>query len=384
MTQMNMTPFSQPSAPRRTRTHLLLGILVGLAAGWLLVDRIQGFINDRTPAESRPVTPRGDLAADEKSTIELFERASPSVAYITSITRRRDFFGFNVYEIPQGTGSGFIWDDRGHIVTNYHVIMDAAKVEVTLADQSTWKAEFVGGDPSKDLAVLRISAPQSKLRPIDVGQSNNLRVGQKVFAIGNPFGLDHTLTTGVVSALGRTIPSFNSRTIEGVIQTDAAINPGNSGGPLLDSAGRLIGVNAQISSPSGGSVGVGFAVPVDIVNRVVPQLIRHGRVIRPYLGIRPVPDNYARQARIRGVIIASITAGGGAEAAGLRGSKYSRATNEIILGDIIQKIGDRPVASYDDLMTALEQHKVGDTVTVTFQRGDRLLSTKVHLHAGPQ
>jgi S1-C subfamily serine protease len=352
-----------------------------LLGGWLLVGQIEGFIDRRPNAQPRPVTARGDLAQDEKTTIKLFEEVSPSVVYITSIAHRRGFFGFNIFKIPQGTGSGFIWDTNGHIVTNYHVIREANDVEVTLSDHSTWRAKFVGAEPAKDLAVLRISAPVSKLRPITLGTSKDLRVGQKVFAIGNPFGLDHTLTTGVVSALGRTIPAFNNRDIEGVIQTDAAINPGNSGGPLLDSAGRLIGVNTQIASPSGASAGVGFAVPVDIVNRVVPQLIRHGKVIRPYLGITPVPDHYARQAGIRGVIIAGIADGGGAKAAGLQGTVIS-GRNEISWGDVILKIDDHRISDFDDLLTALEKHKAGDVVTVTFLRNGETRTTKVTLQTG--
>jgi S1-C subfamily serine protease len=358
-----------------------LGLFIGLLAGWLLVGRIQGGVSGGPSAVPRAVTPRGDLADDEKTTIELFERTSPSVAYITSIAHRRDFFGFNVFEIPQGTGSGFVWDKAGHIVTNFHVIMDANAVDVTLADHSKWKATLVGAEPSKDLAVLRISAPASVLVPITVGTSQDLRVGQKVFAIGNPFGLDSTLTTGIVSALGRTISSVDNRTIQDVVQTDAAINPGNSGGPLLDSAGRLIGVNTQIASPSGASAGVGFAVPADTVNRVVPQLITHGRMKRPHLGITVVPAHLARRARIRGVIIGSITPGGGAEAAGLKGTTITRR-EQIIWGDVIQKIDDRGITSFDDLLTALEKHEPGDTVTVTYRRGKRTMSKRVTLQGG--
>ncbi|MCZ6452167.1 MAG: trypsin-like peptidase domain-containing protein, partial [Deltaproteobacteria bacterium] len=225
-------------------------------------------------AAPREITPRGKLSVEESLTIALFRKASPSVVNITTLTVRRDVFTLNLLEIPEGTGSGFVWDNAGHIVTNYHVIQNADVAQVTLADQSTLKARRIGVAPDKDLAVLQIDVAKSRLRPIPIGSSNNLRVGQKVYAIGNPFGLDQTLTTGVISALGREIESVTRRPIRGVIQTDAAINPGNSGGPLLDSAGRLIGVNTQIFSPSGASVGIGFAIPVDTVNRVVPQLIR--------------------------------------------------------------------------------------------------------------
>jgi len=365
---------------RRRLAPILFGLLVGVVAGWFLFSQLGDIIGNRAYAQPREVTPRDQLGADEQATIDLFEQANASVAFITSIAHRRDFFGLNVFEVPAGTGSGFVWDDAGHVVTNYHVIKDANAVEVTLADQSTWKAEFVGADPSKDLAVLRIGADGDDLRPVAVGTSGDLRVGQSVFAIGNPFGLDYTLTTGVVSALGRTIPSFNNRTIAGVIQTDAAINPGNSGGPLLDSAGRLIGVNTQIASPSGASAGVGFAVPVDIVNQVVPQLIAHGRVVRPLLGVHLFDDSISRRLEVEGVLIQSVAAGGGAEAAGLRGTRRSRGGN-IVLGDLITGIEGHAVKNNDDLLTALERFQPGDTVTVEFVRDGAVQTARVRLYA---
>ena len=381
MNDMYTNSHSSPAPARSRRLPLLLGVFIGLLAGWLLVGKIQGFSDGGKSAQPRSVTPRGDLAGDEKATIDLFEQVSPSVVYITSIAHQRDFFSFKVFEVPAGTGSGFIWDNAGHIVTNFHVIKEATVARVTLADHSTWDAKLAGYDASKDIAVLRISAPASRLTPITVGTSGDLRVGQKVFAIGTPFGFDQTLTTGIVSALGRTIPSFKDRNIEGVIQTDAAINPGNSGGPLLDSSGRLIGVNTQIASPSGASAGIGFAVPVDIVNRVVPQLIQHGRVVRPYMGISPLHDRYARQLGQRGVIIAEVSKGGAAEAAGLRGTVISRQ-GEITWGDVIQKVDDRSITTFGDLLTALEEHNAGDTVTVTFTRHGRTQTTNVTLQAG--
>lgn len=228
-------------------------------------------------AQPRAILARGDLAEDEKSTIALFKRSSPSVVHITTMTVRQNRYTRDIQQIPQGTGSGFIWDQDGHIVTNYHVIQGADAARVTLADQSTWQARLVGAYPDKDLAVLVIDAKKDRLPPIPLGTSHDLEVGQKVFAIGNPFGLDHSLTTGVISAVGREIESVTHQPIKEVIQTDAAINPGNSGGPLLDSAGRLIGVNTAIYSPSGAYAGIGFAIPVDEVNRLVPQLIREGR-----------------------------------------------------------------------------------------------------------
>lgn len=366
---------------------LLLGVFVGLLAGWLLV----GFVRDKVGAvqsDPRPVTPRGDLADDERATIELFQNASPSVVYITSLAHRRELFGLNIAEIPQGAGSGFIWDNAGHIVTNFHVIQVANAVEVTLADHSTWRASFVGADPSKDLAVLRIQAPADRLSPLPLGTSSDLLVGQSVFAIGNPFGLDSTLTTGVVSALGRTITSFGSRTIEGVIQTDAAINPGNSGGPLLDSSGRLIGVNTQIFSPSGTNAGIGFAVPVNIVNQVVPQLIKHGRVVRPYLGIVILDDSITRELRRRGllsapgVLINNIVENNAAAQAGLRGTRRA-VDDRIFLGDLITHIDKDAIASQDDLLSALEKHNVGDRVTITYVRDGKTRKTQLTLQPPP-
>lgn len=381
-------PDPPPGTPRKThrRLPLLAGVAIGLVGGTLLVGQINAFMDGRKSATPRSVSPRGDLADDEKATIQRFEEASPSVVFITSLARRRDFF-LNVFEVPAGTGSGFIWDTDGHIVTNYHVIKDASAVNVTLHDQTTWKATLVAHEPGKDLAVLRISAPASRLVPIKLGTSKDLRVGQKVLAIGNPFGLDYTLTTGVVSALGRTIPSFDNRTIDGVIQTDAAINVGNSGGPLLDSAGRLIGVNTQIVSPSGASAGVGFAVPVDTINDVVPQLIAYGRVVRPYLGIIRFEDSIARRLvrhgilKQEGVIIKSVIRGTGADEAGLRGTRTA-GDHGILLGDVILKIDEHRIKSYDDLLTALEKYDGGDTVTVTHLRDGKTRTARVTLQAG--
>jgi S1-C subfamily serine protease len=377
-----------PPPPRRRGGPIFLPVLLGLLAGWLvfnLMERAPGGARvapapgrlKGAAAEPRPVTARGDLAADEKSTIELFERCSPSVVYITSLARRPVNF-FEVTEVPQGAGSGFVWDRQGHVVTNYHVILDAESLVVTLADQSDWKAAVVGVEPDKDLAVLRIGAPEAKLPPILVGTSRDLKVGQKVFAIGNPFGLDETLTTGIVSALGRTIDAVNGRKIQNVVQTDAAINPGNSGGPLLDSAGRLIGVNTQIASPSGASAGIGFAVPVDTVNEVVPQLIAHGRVIRPRLGISPAQEGLLRRLGVSGVLVMVVQQGTGAAKAGLRPTRRG-ADGSVVLGDIIVGVSGKKVANYDDLVTALEKQKIGDTVPVRILRDDREMTVDVTL-----
>ena len=271
-TRGGSTPASH--GPATTVPAWLVAVLL-LAVAFLML-RNAGFlpgISPRAASEPRTVTPRGNLASDEQSTIEIFRKASPTVVHITTLTRRRDRLSLNVTEIPEGTGTGFLYDDAGHVVTNYHVIRSAQAAKVSLADNSSWTAKLVGYEPNKDLAVLKIDAPADRLRKIDIGSSSDLQVGQKVFAIGCPFGLDQTLTTGVISGLGREIESVGGLPIEGVIQTDAAINPGNSGGPLLDSSGRLIGVNTMIVSPSGVYSGVGFAVPVDIVNMVVPELI---------------------------------------------------------------------------------------------------------------
>jgi len=330
-------------------------------------------------APVRAVEPRGPLQPEEQTAISIFEQAKPSVVYITTLVYRRDLFTFNVFEIPQGTGSGFIWDDGGHVVTNFHVIYQAQDVQVSLSDQSVWKAEVVGRAPDKDLAVLKITAPGEKLRPIHVGMSSDLKVGQSVYAIGNPFGLDQTLTTGVISALGREIESLTRRPIQGVIQTDAAINPGNSGGPLLDSAGRCIGVNTAIYSPSGAYAGVGFAVPIDTVNRIVSQLIAFGKVIQPGLGIRYFEDSVARQVGIEeGVLVRDIERGGAAAGAGMMPTRYDRQGN-VVLGDIIVAIDGQTIKTTDDLYKMLESHNVGDEVRVEVLRGNRKRTLAVRL-----
>lgn len=328
---------------------------------------------------SQSVAPT-ELSAEEQATIAVFDRAARSVVFIANTAMQRDPWSFNVFEVPQGSGTGFVWNRQGHIVTNYHVIYGADSITVTLADRTETKAKVVGVDPDHDIAVLQIQAPESALPPVTIGSSQALRVGQKVLAIGNPFGLDHTLTTGVVSALGRTIKSMSNRTIEGVIQTDAAINPGNSGGPLLDSAGRLIGVNTQIVSPSGAFAGIGFAVPVDTVNRIVPELIKHGKLIRPGLGISLVPDAMARRWGVKGVIIGKVGRGSAAERVGLRGARETMG-GRVELGDILLALDGKPVETVEELMDAMEQHKVGDQVTIEYARGNRRLQATVTLQA---
>ena len=319
----------------------------------------------------RAVTPRGPLAADELAQIEVFKRVSPSVVHITTLAESRDLFSRSVQQVPRGTGSGFVWDAQGHIVTNFHVIQGANAATVTLADQSVHRASLVGAFADRDLAVLRIDPPKDKLTPIALGSSRDLLVGQKVYAIGNPFGLDQTLTTGIVSALNREIESFNSRSIRGVIQTDAAINPGNSGGPLLDSAGRLIGVNTQIASPSGASAGIGFAIPVDEVNRIVPRLIRDGRITRPTLGISTASEAVHRALRLpEGVALVRVAPNGPAARAGLLA--FSRAGDgSIVAGDVITAIDDHPIKSLDDMLTELEKHQPGQNVSLSLWRAGR-------------
>ena len=334
-----------------------------------------------TKVTPRAVTPRGDLGEDEKATIKLFEETSPSVVFITTINLRRDFFSTNIYKMPAGTGSGFIWDSDGHIVTNYHVIKGADEAQITLWDQSTWDAKLVGVEPDKDLAVLKIKAPDDRLKPIKIGESKNLLVGQKAFAIGNPFGFDQTLTTGVISALGREIESVTRRPITGVIQTNAAINPGNSGGPLLDSAYRLIGINTAIYSPTGSYAGIGFAVPVDTINRIVPQLIEYGKVIKPGLGINIAPDSFvSTRLNTSGVLILNVIEGGGAEKAGLKATTQS-ANGKISLGDIIKKVEGKNVEDSSDLFRILDAKVVGDTVNVTIDRDGKDLNFEVTLGA---
>ena len=379
-----------PPPPRRRGGPVFVPVLLGLAAGWVAFTLLQrGGIGGPggvapaparlkgAPADARPVAARGDLASDEKATIELFERCSPSVVFITSLARRSVNL-FEMTDVPQGAGSGFVWDRQGHVVTNFHVILNSDSLVVTLADRTDWKATVVGVEPDKDLAVLRIAAPEAKLPPILVGTSRDLKVGQKVFAIGNPFGLDETLTTGIVSALGRTIDAITGRKIQNVVQTDAAINPGNSGGPLLDSAGRLIGVNTQIASPSGASAGIGFAVPVDTVNEVVPQLIAHGRVIRPRLGISPAQEGIVQRLGVSGVLVMTVQEGTGAAKAGLRPTRRG-ADGNIELGDIIVNVAGKKVESYDYLVSVLEKQKIGDAVPVRILRDGKEQTVNVTL-----
>ena len=336
-----------------------------------------------TPARTETPIPLsteaiGTFNKEESATIRLFEVAAPSVVYITTSVVQRNIFTMDATEIPSGTGSGFVWDKEGHIITNFHVIQGADRAQVTFADQTTWDAKVIGAAPEKDLAVLKIDIDANKLKPIPVGNSENLRVGQFAYAIGNPFGLDQTLTTGIVSALGREIESVGGVTIKDVVQTDAAINPGNSGGPLLNSSGELIGVNTAIYSPSGAYAGIGFSIPVDAVKRAVPDLIQFGRINRPTLGIYP-----ARQGglRLEGVLVMEVSEGSAAAKAGLRPTLRDRY-GRIILGDIIVGINDDKIKSYSDLILTLEKYKPGQEVVVKLLREEKEIELNVVLDAG--
>ncbi|KAJ1264149.1 hypothetical protein BS78_09G240700 [Paspalum vaginatum] len=361
------------------------GRVLSSAAGSLIVALASAalILGDPAAASAFVVATPRKLQADELATVRLFQENTPSVVYITNLAVRQDAFTLDVLEVPQGSGSGFVWDKSGHIVTNFHVIRGASDLRVTLADQSVYEAQVVGFDQDKDVAVLSIKAPKDKLRPIPVGVSADLLVGQKVFAIGNPFGLDHTLTTGVISGLRREISSAaTGRPIQDVIQTDAAINPGNSGGPLLDSSGNLIGVNTAIYSPSGASSGVGFSIPVDTVGGIVDQLIKFGKVTRPILGIKFAPDQSVEQLGLSGVLVLDAPPNGPAGKAGLQATKrdpYGR----LILGDIITSVNGTKVTNGSDLYRILDQCKVGETVTVEVLRGDHKEKIPVVLEPKP-
>ena len=313
------------------------------------------------------IAKRKGLNDSELATIKLFEESTPSVAYITTSNVRKDFWSQNVTEIPRGTGSGFVWDEDGHVITNFHVIQGADRAQVTLADQTTWAAILVGYAPEKDLAVLKIDAPDNLLRPIPIGSSDDLLVGQSVYAIGNPFGFDQTLTTGVISALGREINGVDGSIIKDAVQTDAAINPGNSGGPLLDSRGELIGVNTSIYSPSGAYAGIGFSIPVDAVKWVIPELIKHGKILRPTLGIELAPERALSRMGIKGVLVMNVNEKSGAEKAGIKPT-YRDQFGKIILGDVIIGIDKYPIKSRNDLRLILENYKPSDEVKITVLR----------------
>lgn len=377
----------------------LLLVIGGFLAGSAWNNRLASKVNQEAE-ERQPNAIEVNLRTDEKEetsadpdqyddtqlnpeeihTIRLFENAAPSVCFITTSTVRRDYWTRNTMEIPSGTGSGFVWSKQGHIITNYHVIKGANRAQVTLSDQSTWDAVLVGAAPEKDLAVLRIEAPANELVPISRGNSRNLRVGQSVYAIGNPFGLDHTLTTGIVSALGREIKSDSGTPIRDVIQSDAAINPGNSGGPLLDSSGRLIGVNTAIYSPSGASAGIGFSIPVDVVNWVVPELIAYGKVKRPSLGFNWAENHIALRLGLKGALVWSVEENSNAERIGIQPT-YRDRYGRIQLGDVIVKFNGQDISTGDDLLLELEKYDPGDRISLVIMRDSQTYEVDLELES---
>jgi S1-C subfamily serine protease len=366
----------------KLKLSIMAGALVGaLAVGGLVLLR-DGW--SAPPVPDRAVTPRGPLDVDETATISLFERGRDSVVYISTTEKVRDFWSRQPMEVPVGTGSGFIWDEAGDVVTNAHVLADATNATVRLADGRDYPAQLVGYSTLHDIAVLRIKVDFKRPRPVPIGTSADLKVGQKVYAIGNPFGLDWTLTTGIVSALDRSQPTEDGRgVIEHLIQTDAAINPGNSGGPLLDSAGRLIGINASIYSPSGASAGIGFAIPVDTVMRVVPQLIQNGHYTRPSIGIQTdegINQRVMSILGIKGVAVLSVPRGSAGARAGLQALQVSRR-GEIVAGDVITAVNGSAVDSVALLDSKLDDFPVGGRVTLDVWRQGKTTRIEATLQA---
>jgi S1-C subfamily serine protease len=352
-----------------------------------LENKFEAVDHQVTFAETNPETPIPGVSdpskvSDEQNSIEVYRAVAPGVVSIKTSARFEDFFG-REFEEESGSGSGSVIDKQGHILTNYHVIEGASKLTVSFGGDKVYPATIVGGDPDTDLAVIKINASPSELTVVELGDSDKLVVGQKVLAIGNPFGLDRTLTTGVISALQRPIRARNGRLIDAAIQTDASINPGNSGGPLLDKYGRMIGINSQILSPAGGSVGIGFAIPVNIAKRVVPQLIQFGEVRRPKLGalLRSVEDLIQRGYRLpveSGLVILQVLPNGSADLAGLRG-----VTPDGYLGDIILSIDGQKMTSIDDLYRFLDKKQVGDTVQVEIYRNGKTVTVPMKLTTLP-
>ena len=367
-----------------TRTRSLS--VLAFAAAWLLsLIAYEAVANELwrsstfdANAAPRTVAEARDLLPEEKATISLFESTSPSVVHIETTELRRQLFSRRVAESPQGTGSGFVWDARGYIVTNYHVVRGSERIFVSGNGFTRELAQVVGVDPVTDLAVVKIDTPPGGLQPLPVGRSEDLQVGQNVYAIGNPFGLDQTLTRGVISGIDREIISVSGTTIRDVIQTDAAINPGNSGGPLLDSSRRLIGVNTAIQSPTGASAGVGFAVPVDTVNRVIPQIIRQGSPDRPTLGVWLAPDRWTFQQGIPGVVLSEVSSDGPAGRAGLRGLSQN-SNGQIVLGDVVRAINGKPVRTEDEFRLQLTSYAPGERVQLLVERDGERREVEVEL-----
>ncbi len=330
------------------------------------------------------------LTEEERNNIAVYEKVADGVVNVTSTVVQMDFF-FNAFP-SQGSGSGSIIDTKGHILTNHHVAANAQKLEVTLADGSKWPAKLIGSDPDNDLAVIKIDAPKEKLKVISMGDSKNLKIGQKVLAIGNPFGLERTLTTGIISSLGRTIRSEVGNLMEDIIQTDAAINPGNSGGPLLNSEGEIIGINSAIVSPTGGSVGIGFAIPVNTAKRMVPELIAKGYVTYPWIGatIQSLTPELAKLLKIkveRGAMIAEVVKGGPADKAGLKGGSQKVQVGNMIMaagGDIVVKADQHDVKTNDELIRYIREKKPGNTILLKVLRKGNFEDINVTLGERPR
>lgn len=353
----------------RSFKNLSLLVLGGLLfwVGGLLWSQVEG-----QTIQPRPVSRAVSLSGGEQRTIQVFEQTSPSVVYIATTQRVLDLWTRNVSERPSGTGTGFVWDEAGHIVTNFHVVSGHRSAKVRFADQRILEADVVGRSPEHDLAVLRLRDSRNIPPPVKIGSSHDLKVGQQVLAIGNPFGLDHTLTAGVVSALDRSIDDSDT-TMDNLIQTDAAINPGNSGGPLLDSSGRVIGVNVAIYSPSGASAGIGFAIPVDTVNRVIPKLVQHGRYVRPILGITlndDISQQVSERLKAKGVLVLRVQSGSPADQAGIRGTQLT-GNDDLLLGDMIQAIDGKLISSGAEMTEILDNYRLNDVVNVRLLRDGR-------------
>ena len=361
--------------------RLVVALLLSSLAVSIIATQVKGVEPKKDSQESsnRILRAIEKLGPDERNNIAIFDRVSPSVVYISSEALRYSFFTTDVYKIPQGVGTGFIWDNHGHIVTNYHVISSADSVVVRLISQKQYTAKLVGASPAKDLAVLKIDAPAAELPPIALCGDEPILVGQKVLAIGNPFGFDHSLTVGVVSALGREMETAGGRKINGVIQTDAAINPGNSGGPLLNSSGEIIGVNTMIYSPSQSSAGIGFAVPLDIVKKIIPQLIQYGKVQRVGLGINVLPDHLlSRFGLTRGVMIYQIAKGSTADKAELKGLR-GKHDGSVLAGDVIISVDGSQIEDTNHLLDIFEKFNPGDPVKLEILRDGELIRLTVLL-----
>ena len=388
------------TATATAKTFLRNALLTSIGAGVALVAFTAGAppsyasvyvstpFSATTPAtlqSKEPLpTPSSGLSPQEVATVRLFQDNTPAVVNISNLVAARTPFSTDIFKIPAGQGSGFIWDNQGHVVTNYHVIRGASEVRVTLIDQTVWKAKIIGGDASKDVAVLQLEAPPQvlgNLKTVTLGESSSLFVGQFAYALGNPFGLDHSLSSGIISGLNRELATGSGPGLRNVIQTDAAVNPGNSGGPLLDSRGRLIGINTAIADPSGkgSSSGVGFAIPIDTVKGLVDQILKYGRVVRPVLGVTIAPPQALRQLELEGVLILDVSKGSPAAKAGLQGiSKDS--FGRVVIGDVIVGFNGQAVKKEGDLFDMLDTSKVGESVQVEVLRnGEKKVTVTVVL-----